>query len=74
MQEFAEDSESCFKASGDCYFEVWAIEKRLAEMTEPIGTEGAQWIWFSPVAESEYLIAVDTAGGGPDGDFTRYRG
>jgi hypothetical protein len=70
-QEFAEDAESCFKASGDCCFEVEAIEQRLAEVPAPIRTErgGSLQTWFPPVPGREYLVAVDTAGGGPDGDF-----
>jgi hypothetical protein len=70
-QEFAEDAESCFKASGECCFEVEAIERRLVELPAPVGTErgGALQTWFPPVADREYLVAVDTAGGGPEGDF-----
>ena len=31
-QEFAEDAESCFKATGECCFEVEAVEARLASV------------------------------------------
>ena len=31
-QEFAEDAETCFRATGDCCFDVEAIETRLAEV------------------------------------------
>jgi len=70
-QEFAEDAESCFKATGECCFEVEAVEKRLASVSEPIETRrgGALQIWLPPVAAKKYLVAVDTAGGGADGDF-----
>ncbi|MEO6911877.1 MAG: terminase [Edaphobacter sp.] len=70
-QEFAEDAETCFKATGDCCFEVSAIEARLAELGEPMATwrSGALQVWLPPVAGKEYLVAVDTAGGGMDGDF-----
>src|SRR5215469_11625512 len=51
VQEFAEDSESCFKASGDCYFEVAAIERRLAALPEAMEKEGATQTWFVPVKE-----------------------
>jgi hypothetical protein len=70
-QEFAEDAESCFKATGECCFEVEAVEARLASVEEPIETQrgGALQIWLPPVAGKEYLVAVDTAGGGADGDF-----
>jgi hypothetical protein len=70
-QEFAEDAESCFKATGECCFEVEAVEARLASVGEPIERRrgGALQIWLPPVAGKEYLVAVDTAGGGADGDF-----
>ncbi|MGD0443020.1 MAG: terminase [Edaphobacter sp.] len=70
-QEFAEDAESCFKATGECCFEVEAVEARLALVREPLATRrgGALHIWFPPVAGKEYVVAVDTAGGGADGDF-----
>jgi hypothetical protein len=70
-QEFAEDAESCFKATGECCFDVEAVERRLREV--PSATEvrrgGALQVWLPPVAGKEYLVAVDTAGGGADGDF-----
>jgi hypothetical protein len=70
-QEFAEDAESCFKATGECCFEVEAVESRLAEVGEPVEVRrgGALQIWLPPVAGKDYLVAVDTAGGGADGDF-----
>jgi hypothetical protein len=71
VQEFAEDPESCFKASGDCCFEVDAIEQRLARTPEPlwIEREGALLTWLPALPGKRYLVAVDTAGGGSDGDF-----
>ena len=70
-QEYAEDAESCFKASGDCCFPTEPIERRLAEVREPIETRrsGAFHIWFPPRPARNYLLGVDTAGGGPDGDY-----
>ncbi len=71
QQEFAEDPETCFKATGDCCFEVPAIDARLEKLGEPIEVQrnGALHIWLPPLAGKRYLAAVDTAGGGPDGDF-----
>jgi hypothetical protein len=70
-QEFAEDAESCFKATGECCFDVEAIEARLASVGEPMAARHgkALQIWLPPVVGKEYLVAVDTAGGGADGDF-----
>ena len=70
-QEYAEDPESCFKASGDCCFPTEPIEVRLAELREPTTTRrgDALQIWLRPSPSHEYLLGVDTAGGGPDGDY-----
>ena len=70
-QEFAEDALTCFKATGECCFEVEAIERRMRDVPEPVETRrgGALLIWLPPSVGNEYLVAVDTAGGGPDGDF-----
>jgi len=70
-QEFAEDAESCFKATGECCFEVEAVEIRLGSVPEPVEVRrgGALRVWLPPVAGKEYLVAVDTAGGGAGGDF-----
>ena len=70
-QEFAEDAVSCFKASGECCFELEAIEQRLSRVPGPVATRrgGALQIWLPALTENEYLVAVDTAGGGSDGDY-----
>ncbi len=70
-QEFAEDAETCFKATGECCFEIPAVEARLAELDEAASTRrnGALQIYLPPIKGKEYLVAVDTAGGGADGDF-----
>jgi hypothetical protein len=70
-QEFAEDAETCFRATGQCFFDVEAIEQRLADTSEPIEKRrsGALQIWLSPKAGREYVVGVDSAGGGEDGDF-----
>jgi hypothetical protein len=70
-QEFAEDAESCFKATGECCFEIGAVESRLSEIAEPMETRrgGALQIWLPPLPGKDYLVAVDTAGGGANGDF-----
>jgi len=70
-QEFAEDAESCFKATGECCFEIEAVEARLASVGESIEVRrgGALQIWLPPMKDKDYVVAVDTAGGGADGDF-----
>ena len=71
-QEFAEDAESCFLASGDSVFEVPAIEARLLAAPPPIETRhnGQLDIWLPPLPDKRYLVAVDPAGGGSEGDYS----
>ena len=70
-QEFAEDPETCFRATGACCFDVDAIERRLAELDGPGTTRraGALEVYMPAAAGRKYCVAVDTAGGGEDGDF-----
>ncbi len=70
-QEFAEDAETCFRATGECCFDVSSIEARLAEIGRPVETRwgGTLHIWLPPQQGTEYLLGVDTAGGGSEGDF-----
>jgi hypothetical protein len=71
LQEFAEDAETCFRTTGSCCFELEPIERRLAELREPLrrARNGALQVWLPALAGRKYLLAVDTAGGGEDGDF-----
>jgi hypothetical protein len=71
-QEYAEDEESCFLASGDSVFELSAIEARWATMTAPVESRwnGELEIWLPPLKGKQYLVAVDPAGGGSDGDYS----
>ncbi len=71
-QEFAEDEESCFLASGDSVFELSAIEARLATVAAPVELRrnGELEIWLPPLKGKEYLVAVDPAGGGSEGDYS----
>ena len=70
-QEFAEDAHSCFKASGECCFEVGAIETRMAALPPVLATrrDGALQVWLPALVGKEYVVAVDTAGGGSAGDY-----
>jgi hypothetical protein len=71
-QEYAEDEESCFLASGDSVFELEAIQARWATMTAPVEQRrnGELEVWLPPLKGKEYLVAVDPAGGGSDGDYS----
>ena len=72
-QEYAEDPVSCFLASGECVFEMTAIEQAAGKAAEPTESQqnGRELIWFPPNAEKwQYIIGVDTAGGGSEGDYS----
>ena len=71
-QEFAEDPQLCFRATGDCYFDVDSVEKCLAAAREPVEVRrsGALRIWMPAVKGRKYVIGVDPAGGGPEGDYS----
>lgn len=71
MQEYAEDPSSCFLLSGECVFELSAIEKSFAEAWKPMSIQdnGRLAIWFPPRSEKQYIVGADTAGGGANGDY-----
>ena len=72
-QEFAEDAESCFLASGECFFEKEMIEQRLREVwpgSEVWEGRPTPWIFAAPLPGREYIIGVDPAEGGSDGDYS----
>jgi hypothetical protein len=69
-QEYAEDAETCFLRSGECVFEIEAIEQRLAECADQNGESKMLEIFLPPQRGREYIIGVDPAGGGVDGDYS----
>jgi hypothetical protein len=69
-QEYAEDAVSCFLASGECVFDLEAIER--AASGAGIGRaqdNGRLTIWFPAAAGRQYIVGVDSAGGGSEGDY-----
>ena len=71
-QEYAEDAESCFLASGESIFEREPLDRRLADLCEPVETRrnGELKIWLPALHGKRYLVAVDPAGGGSEGDYS----
>jgi len=71
-QEFAEDEESCFLASGESFFDLAKIEERAGTLPEPaeLRKNGQLAVWLPPMAGRRYLVAADPAGGGSEGDFS----
>ncbi len=77
QQEYAEDAESCFLVSGEPVFELEKIEARLGALmgtphcsTIETRLNGALEIWLPPLMGKKYLVAVDPAGGGAEGDYS----
>ena len=70
-QEYAEDPVSCFLASGECVFDVDAIERRLRELVTPVEIRDNRrlLIWYPPQPGRTYLVGVDTASGIVEGDY-----
>jgi hypothetical protein len=70
-QEYAEDPVSCFRASGECIFELEAVDRAIEAQGRPtaVRENGRITIWFEPRSERQYIIGVDPAGGGTEGDY-----
>jgi hypothetical protein len=70
-QEFAESAEQCFLTSGDCCFDTEALDARIREIEEPVETHrgGKLQIFLPPQPDKAYIVAIDPAGGGSDGDY-----
>jgi hypothetical protein len=71
-QEYAEDAVTCFLTSGECAFDIASVEQRLLGTSEPyqLRDNGNLMVWFPPKPRKEYVIGVDPAGGGTDGDYS----
>jgi hypothetical protein len=72
VQEFAEDPVSCFRASGECVFDLVALEQAMGGSGEPLEMRDNQrlMIWLPTQAGRDYVIGVDPAGGGVEGDYS----
>jgi hypothetical protein len=70
-QEFVEDATACFLASGDCVFDAEVVQAQLGKCGVPLERKenGRLQIWWPPQNSREYIIGVDPAGGGSEGDF-----
>ena len=70
-QEYAEDPVSCFLASGECIFELETVDRALAACGIPsaVRDNGRLTIWLEARRDRRYLIGVDPAGGGTEGDY-----
>jgi hypothetical protein len=70
-QEFAEDAETCFRATGSCCFDVETLDRRLAALPRCLEQRRGDslLVWLPPATGRRYIVAVDSAGGGQEGDF-----
>ena len=71
LQEYAEDATTCFLQSAECVFDLRAIDRASAVARDPVEILENQRlrIWFPAQKGKEYVIGVDPAGGGRDGDY-----
>ncbi len=71
-QEFAEDDVTCFRASGECAFDLGAVEAALGGSGEALEVRDNQrlTIWLPTQPGREYVIGADPAGGGVEGDYS----
>jgi hypothetical protein len=73
-QEYAEDEVACFLASNESVFDMAAIEQAAAHAGKASESQenGRLQIWLPPNrgGEWQYIIGVDTAGGGTEGDYS----
>ena len=71
-QEYVEDAASCFRASGECVFDLEAIERALQFCGEPVESRDGQHliVWFPPQIGKEYILGVDPGGGGSEGNYS----
>jgi hypothetical protein len=72
LQEFAEDPVSCFLASGECVFDLESVECALRMSGEAWSVRDNErlMVWLPAQMERRYIIGVDPAGGGADGDYS----
>jgi len=71
-QEFAEDPTSCFLASGECVFDLEAIQQAMDATNDPLETRdnGRLTIFLPAQVERQYIVGADPAGGGSEGDYS----
>jgi hypothetical protein len=70
-QEYAEDAVSCFLASGECVFDLEAIERAAAlAACGKIQDNGRLTVWLPFAPGRQYIVGVDSAGGGSEGDYS----
>jgi len=67
-QEYPEDDETCFRVSGDPYFDIDTIDRAIqgCRPCYSVTESGALRIWQPPRVGERYIIGVDPGGEGVD--------
>lgn len=70
-QEYAEDAASCFLSLGEAVFDTARITRRMNEApaAAELRENGRLLVWLPAQAGRQYILGVDAAGGGADGDY-----
>ena len=70
-QEYAEDASSCFLASGECVFDLESLDEAAAMSGSGMQSDdnGRLLTWLPAQPGKDYIIGVDSAGGGSEGDY-----
>ncbi len=59
LQEFPEDDVGCFLATGEMYFDVKTMEKKLEDCYPAPNTKDNLQIWYPPVRDKKYMVSID---------------
>ncbi len=70
-EEFAEDPATCFLASGAAVFDTAKIEARMHVLDQAVESRenGRIQVWLPAARGRQYILGVDSAGGGSGGDY-----
>jgi terminase large subunit-like protein len=70
-EEFAEDAATCFLASGGAVFDMQNIEARMQKLGCALEERenGRIVVWLPAARGRQYILGVDAAGGGSEGDY-----
>jgi len=65
-QEYPEDDETCFRVSGDPYFDIEVIDRAIMQCRPVFSTAetGQLRVWSPPRVGEKYIVAIDPGGEG----------
>lgn len=70
MQEYPEDDQSCFLASGSPAIDLVAVKKLLDELRPPLSDDGSLRIYEKYDRNKRYVCGADTSEGVSGGDYS----